>query len=371
MSTLLDQLNLNDDTVKGILNFLPYPFLVSELRGSKRQNVFVNQKFLDEIGYTCEDIPTNEEWFEMAYPDPIYREEVKEQWTSRAVQAQKLKEDSVFLRALIHTKRKGDRWYEVKSSLSGSFYLVAFIDIHDVLARDEELLNANQNKDKILSILGHDLRGPIRNLHALSSLITKTDLNSKEFIEAVKNINTRAFQALEFLDTTLVWTKSNFDKISINIENISPKILVEKILPMYSDLYEQKKINVVLEIPTAISIYSDVEILTIVIRNLIYNAIKFTPENGTIHINAEWEIGFFTLSVKDSGIGIDKNILDKITGNLSSSSSVGTQKETGFGIGLKLCKELLTQINGALEIESIPNIGTKATIKLKNNPEDY
>jgi len=366
----LDKLDLNDDTVKGILNFLPYPFLVSELRESKRQNVFVNQKFLDEIGYTCEDIPTNEEWFQMAYPDPIYREEVKDEWTNRALQAQKAKEDSVFLRALIHTKRKGDRWYEVKSSLSGSIYLVAFIDIHDVLARDEELLNANQNKDKILSILGHDLRGPIRNLHALSNLTAKTDMNPKEFIEAVKIINTRAFQALEFLDTTLVWTKSNFDKISINIENISPKILVEKILPMYSNLYESKKIKVVLDIPNAILIYSDVEILTIVIRNLIYNAIKFTPENGTIHIGSKWEIGFFTLSVKDSGIGIDKKTLDKIIENRYSSST-GTQKETGFGLGLKLCKELLTQINGALEIESVPSVGTKMTIKLKNNPEDY
>ncbi len=370
MSTLLDQLDLNDDIVKGVLNFLPYPFLVSELRESKRQNVFVNQKFLDEIGYTCEDIPTNEEWFEMAYPDPVYREEVKDEWTLRALKAQKSKEDSVTLRALVHTKRKGDRWYEVKSSLSGSIYLVAFIDIHDVLARDEELLNANQNKDKILSILGHDLRGPIRNLHTLSNFFTNTDISQKEFVEAVKNINTKAFQALEFLDTTLVWTKSNFDKISINVENISPKILVEKILPMYSSMYEHKKIKISLDIPNAIQIYSDVEILTIVIRNLIYNAIKFTPENGVIKIGAKWEIGFFTLSVKDSGIGIDKKTLDKISDN-NYSSSEGTQKETGFGLGLRLCKELLTQINGALEIESMPNAGTSMTIKLKNNPEDY
>jgi signal transduction histidine kinase len=370
VSTRLDKLNIDDETLTGVLDFLPYPFLVSEFRNSKRYNVFVNQKFLEEIGYTCEEIPTNEDWFKMAYPNPTYRQEVKEEWASRSLQAQKADEEFVFLRALIHTKMNGDRWYEVKSSVSGSSYLVSFIDIHEVLAREEELERANRNKDKILSILGHDLRSPIKNLHNLSMLALNASITKEEFLTTVARINDSAFQSLEFLDTTLLWTKSNFNKLSINIEKIAPRALVDKIMPLYRSLYEIKKITLSVDIQARIFIHSDVEILTIVIRNLISNAIKFTNESGAINISTEQGEGFFFIVVRDSGIGIDKQTLKSILENQYAPMK-GTQQEMGIGLGLKLCKELLVHINGALEIESKPSEGTTVKIKLKNNIEDY
>jgi len=366
----LDRLNIDDNTLKGVLDFLPYPFLVSELQKTKRHNIFVNQKFLDEIGYSCEEIPTNDDWFRIAYPDPVYRQEIKDEWASRTAQAQRAHEDSVFLRARIHTKTNGDRWYEVKSSISGGIYLVAFIDIHDVMAHDEDLERVNRNKDKILSILGHDLRSPLKNLHALSSLMNDSDMTKEQFLDAVKHVNTKAFQSLEFLDTTLLWTKSNFDKISINIERVFPHAIVGKILPIYRSHYESKEIKVTVDVNPTIFIHADIEILTIVIRNLVSNAIKFTHPQGTINISSEQIDNFFYLHVKDSGIGMDKATLAKISENHYASLS-GTQQEIGLGLGLKLCKELLAHINGILDMESEPNKGTTVTIKLKNNIEDY
>jgi len=135
-------------------------------------------------------------------------------------------------------------------------------------------------------------------------------------------------------------------------------------------LCESKKINVSLDITPYVYIHSDVEILTIVIRNLISNAIKFTNENGTIKISAEQIENFFFITIQDSGIGMDTRTLERISDN-NYTSTQGTQQETGLGLGLKLCKELLGHINGGLEIESELSVGTTMKIKLKNNLEDY
>lgn len=370
MNAQLDHLEIDQENLKRILNFLPYPFLVSETKFGKRNNIFVNQKFLDEIGYSCEEMPTNDDWFTVAYPDPSYRKKIKSEWNKRSAQAMEEGEDSVFLQALIHTKKSGDRWYEVKSSLSGNIHLVAFVDIHDVRAREEELEKTNQNKDRVLSVLGHDLRGPISNLQSIATLTLAGNLSREEFTSMVKTVNEKIFQSLEFLDTTLLWTKSNFDKISIHIEKLTPRALVENILPVYQSQYESKKITVKLDIPAEAYIYSDTEILTIIIRNLISNAIKFTNENGTIQISSAQQGELFVISVKDSGIGMDAKTINMIWEE-NYSSSRGTRSEKGVGLGLKLCRELLKQIGGTLDIESKKNSGTTMKVKLKNNLPDY
>lgn len=370
MNPHLDQLDIDKETLKRILDFLPYPFLLSETRSGKRHNVFVNQKFIDEIGYTVEEMPTNDDWFNVAYPDPAYRKKIKTEWNKRSVQAIDANEDSVFLQAIVHTKKYGDRWYEVKSSLSGHIHLVAFVDIHDVRAREEELEKMNQNKDKVLSVLGHDLRGPIASLQSISTLAIAENLPREEFTSMVKTLNERAFQSLEFLDTTLLWTKSNFDKISIHIEKLMPRAVVANILPVYQNQYESKKLAVSVEIPSDAYIYSDVEILTIIIRNLLSNAIKFTNENGTITFSARQDGELFVMSVKDSGIGMDQKTINMIWDD-NYSSSRGTKSEKGLGLGLKLCRELLKLIGGTLDIDSKKNGGTTMKIKLKNNLPDY
>jgi signal transduction histidine kinase len=366
----LDHLDIDKEALKRILDFLPYPFLVSETRQGKRYNVFVNQKFLDEIGYTCEEMPTNDDWFTIAYPDPAYRKKIKSEWNNRSAQAIDTGEDSVFLQAFVHTKKFGDRWYEVKSSLSGQIHLVAFVDIHEVMVREQELQRMNLNKDKVLSVLGHDLRGPITNLQSITTLMLAGNLSREEFSSMVKTVNEKVFQSMEFLDTTLLWTKSNFDKISILIEKLTPMTLVDHILPIYQNQYESKKITVTVDIPADAYIYSDSEILTIIIRNLLSNAIKFTNENGTVHISARQQDELFVLSIKDSGIGMDAKTISLIWED-NYYSSRGTRSEIGTGLGLRLCKELLKQIGGTLDIESKKNVGTTMKIKLKNNLPDY
>ena len=114
-----------------VLNFLPYPVLVSEFRNGEQHNIFVNKTFIDEIGYTCEDIPTISAWFSNAYPDFEYRNAVISDWNKLVIEAKAMNVDFITKQAQIKTKFQGEKWFEVKASLFGSVNIVAFVNIDD------------------------------------------------------------------------------------------------------------------------------------------------------------------------------------------------------------------------------------------------
>ena len=346
-----------------MLDFLPYPFLISEFRNGIYTNVYANQKFSDEIGYTLEEIPTIEDWFTKAYPEETYREKVILDWGHRAIDSRKKGLDYVLLPARIQTKKSGQQWYEVKSSIFGRYQLVAFVNINEVTSRKEELEWKRENQNKILSILGHDIRQPLLNLVSITQLATTADITQQEFIPLVKKINKKTLELVEFLESTLQWTRLNFDKINIRHEPIDIDKTLHAIMKSFADACEDKKINYSLTIDEK-QLTSDPEILTIIIRNLISNAIKFTPEGGNISIRS-WKKGnTIHISVKDSGIGMSPDRIEKILHDRYSSEA-GTKQEKGLGIGLKLCRDILKKASGKLEIVSAPGKGTEMTVSFK------
>ncbi|HEY3402799.1 MAG TPA: HAMP domain-containing sensor histidine kinase [Ohtaekwangia sp.] len=362
MSIELHNFRIDNSILQRILDFLPYPFLISEFRDGVRKNIFVNQKFVEEIGYTVDDIPTIDDWFERAYPDVSYRQEIVKGWGKRHQTARSKYDNSVSMKAIIHTKSSGDVWYEVKSSFFGRVSLVAFVNIHEITIKEQELERLNENKNRTLSILSHDLRSPITNLHSLSQLALNRHLTQQEFVTMVRNVNEKTFQVLEFLDTTLLWTRSNFDNINLRIEQVNLDSIIRSILSVYESSYQAKRIMIRQQLEHT-TLNSDPEIITIVIRNLISNAIKFTAENGSIEITAKRKESGYLIHVKDSGIGMNHEVIERIlTDNYTSRN--GTQQEKGLGIGLKLCRELLKKINGQLEIKSMPGQGTLMSIVL-------
>ena len=149
MSILLDKFRIDNKILQRILDFLPYPFLVAEFRNGTHTNIYVNHKFREEIGFTISEIPTIDDWFDKAYPDPVYREEVMKSWGMLYQVAQRKRNDSVTMKANIHTRDRGNKWFEVKSSIFGRVQLVAFIDIHEVILKEKELSQLNENKNKI------------------------------------------------------------------------------------------------------------------------------------------------------------------------------------------------------------------------------
>lgn len=334
-----------------VLDFLPYPFILSERGEHAQRNVFHNQKFIEEIGYTTEDTPTIDDWFLKAYPDSAYRKEIKEEWARRETAAKKAGEDFIMMKARVTTKNKGDIWYEVKSSVHGPLYFVAFINIHDEIIQKQELQRLNENKNRILSILSHDLRSPVNNLHTTLKLITAGSVTETEKSAVLKKLESQVFQLSEFLDTTLHWTKANFTDVITVQQIIDVKKIATSILNLYNASWTNKNIQTRISITNRTGAYGDPEVFSIVFRNLISNAIKFTPVGGSIHVYDSYRDEKYVLAVENTGAGMSPEKIAKIL-DKNYLSETGTQGEKGLGLGLKLCLQLLEKNNGTLEVES-------------------
>lgn len=360
MKADLYQLVKDKARIETILDFLPYPFVIAEFRFGTYRLIYLNKKFTEEIGYSLEEIPTIEEWFERAYPDAKYRSEVIAAWSKILDDAKRRGEDSALLQVIIHTKINGDKWYEVKASYSGPLQLVAFVCLEEARAKEKELTRLNENKNRTLSILAHDLRVPITNLQSLTNLLLTEKLSQPEFFSQASQLHTKSTQVLEFIDTTLYWTKANFDALQLKREEVQLTEIIHKILSLYEGAYKAKQLQIALHV-NGENVYADSEVLTILLRNLISNAIKFTPDGGTITIQLNREKKSFRISVRDTGVGMNQSVIEKIR-NDTYSSTHGTREEKGLGIGLKLCHQLVKKINGEITIESDPGKGTEVNL---------
>ena len=334
-----------------VLNFLPYPVLVSEFRDGEHHNIFVNKNFIDEIGYTCEDIPTISAWFINAYPDLEYRNSVISDWNKLVIEAKAMNIDFITKQAQIKTKFQGEKWFEVKASLFGSINIVAFVNIDDEIRRERKLELLNEHKDRTLSILSHDLRSPLASLHSVLQLLANNALNESEKSVLLAKLTRQVFQMMEFLDTTLQWAKINFSDQKPVHEAVNLRSIVDNILDLYSNSIEEKKQTVQVTIKLENPPFGDPEIFSILLRNLISNAIKFTPVEGNIALTAKQRQNACIVEVENSGLTINSATIEGIL-NKEYNSERGTLSEKGLGVGLRLCLQLLEGMNGKMEIEA-------------------
>lgn len=363
METVNTLPGLSDVAMKNLLNLLPLPFLVSDWRDEHRQNLFVNEAFMAEIGYSCDDIPTLDDWFLKAYPDQAYREKVIAEWTELSRSGQQDLNGKTVMKACIHTLTKGEQWYEIKSSIGGSLNLVAFTNVHEEIMKEKELERMNENKNRILSILSHDLRSPLNNLQSLISLSAIGALTREEYDQCLKSLSMSTFNLLEVLDTTLQWTRTNFDGIKPTIAPVNLSAVIQKIASLYEKSYQDKGIKLGLHLG-AEDVVTDPDIIPIVIRNVLSNAIKFTG-GGNIIISTYRDGKTTNIAVKDSGTGMTASQVKSVL-NGQYKSTEGTQQEKGAGLGLRLSKDLLAKINAHLEMESHSGEGT--TVRIVLNP---
>lgn len=350
-------LNVSRIELHGVADFLPYPFIIAEVIDNVHHNTYLNEKFLEEIGYSLEEIPTIEAWYEKAYPDSDYMNKVITDWDNEQLLSQQKGKVFVKNKSYVTCKNGAKRWYEVKASVINKIHVVAFIDLDKEIKFQEELKNINANNDRMLSILGHDLRSPVANLMTISSMAKNTDISNSEFISLIGMVNDQSNQVLELLDNTFHWAKLNFNSIKLDVEIINFDQLLKSILAIYKSSYENKNIAIAVDVSQLKTIIADVEVVTIIIRNLLSNAIKFTPQNGQISIESTEN----ELIIKDNGIGMSPETIQDILHN-NNFSRKGTDNEKGTGIGLQLVVNLAEKCNCKLSIESQENMGTTMRI---------
>jgi len=250
----------------------------------------------------------------------------------------------------------------------GAIYLK---NIYDELKAKSNIINEqngvleanNLVKDKLFSVISHDLRSPITQVIGLLDLLDAGEMTLKEMAELTPAVKSSISNTLQLLDNLLVWSKDQLQGFQLNREAFNLYQLATENIAALNSIIQQKQLIIDNDILPDVVINADREMIQIVLRNLISNAIKFTNPRGSICISSRIEDGYTIICVADTGIGIKEPDQDKIF-SFTSHTTLGTANEKGTGIGLKICKDFIELNNGRIWVESKEGVGSTFCIAI-------
>lgn len=241
-------------------------------------------------------------------------------------------------------------------------------DITKIKEQEKELRDLNATKDKLFSIISHDLRNPFSAILGFSRLALKNIQKGK--YDPVQKYCTQIYESANqsyiLLNNLLEWSRIQTGKIEFNPEEIRLTDTMQKIKDLFQTNLEEKNISLTSSISDDMKVFADEFMIETILRNLISNAIKFTPRGGAIKVIAHQGHQDVHISVADNGVGIPRENREKLFQIESSFSTSGTTKEKGTGLGLILCKEFVEEHQGKLTIESQQDEGTTVSFNLPN-----
>lgn len=227
--------------------------------------------------------------------------------------------------------------------------------------RSKELIETSLIKDKLLSIIAHDVITPINSLKGIIMLFNKQALEIKEFRSLVKTVEEQLNSASTLIESILSWSKIQIGGYTGKNDCFNLKELIEDNIQLLDSVSSKKAIHFQYSIGSVIVCW-DKPILNMVLRNLLANAIKFSHYGGQVNIYIKNQGSDITIGVRDYGVGMDDEFMDIIIQSQKVVSKPGTTGEQGNGIGLSLCKEYLTKVGGKLICSSKLNEGTEFLI---------
>ncbi len=233
---------------------------------------------------------------------------------------------------------------------------------------EAQLKEINITKDKFFSIIAHDLKSPFNAILGFSEILLNThkEYDDEKREEMINIVNSSAVRAFELLENLLTWSRSQSGGIQYSPEKLHLKILLIETIYNQEGQANKKNIKIIETINEEELIFVDKNMIETVLRNLISNAIKFTQKNGKIVILSKRQpnSNFLEISVTDTGVGISKGKIDNLFRIDKNTSTKGTAKETGTGLGLILCKEFVEQHNGKIWVESEEGKGSRFTFSI-------
>ncbi|WP_350286062.1 tetratricopeptide repeat-containing sensor histidine kinase [uncultured Croceitalea sp.] len=237
--------------------------------------------------------------------------------------------------------------------------------------RQTELNEINNTKDKLFSIIGHDLKGPIGALQSVLKLFTSKEIGEEDFLGFVPKLKTDVDYTLFTLNNLLTWGYSQMNGTKTRPKVTSLSILVDNSVNLLSEVAASKSIKIVKRLPENLSCYVDEDQIDLVIRNLISNAIKFTPKNGLITVGAQADENYWKVIVNDTGVGMDDRTIAELFSDNTNTTTYGTNNEKGTGLGLSLCREMITNNRGKIWVESTPKKGSTFYFTLPKVQKKY
>jgi signal transduction histidine kinase len=288
------------------------------------------------------------------------------------------------LRNILQYSTNGGTQYRHRHKNGGWVYLEAFgtnqidnpaiqsvvLNVRDITERknaeqalkesEARLARLNATKDRLFSIIGHDLRGPFNSIVGFSDLLLN-QIEDKDF-EGIERfariIRDSSYRAMDLLANLLEWSRAQSGKIEFNPEYAELVTVIDEVVALLNDSAQQKSITISRNLPHHLPVWADKDMVHTILRNLISNGIKFSNPGGNIIIHAEQVADRLTISVADDGVGMGEKVLDKLFRIEKSHSTMGTLKEKGTGLGLLLCKDFVEIHGGRIWAESIEGKGS-------------
>lgn len=232
----------------------------------------------------------------------------------------------------------------------------------------ESIINT---REKLFSIISHDIRSPFNGLLGFIDLLDKKydEYDSAKTKKIISLINISSNRIFDLVDKLLVWSKANRHGFNLNLKPVNLYSIIQNSIEIFNESIIEKNIIIKNEIPNSLYVQSDEFMLSTIIRNLLSNAIKYSEIDGQVIIKCNeektTEEGVVNIGIEDTGIGIEESIITKILESDIVDSKEGTNNEKGTGLGLSICKEFIGLHGFSLNINSKPGIGTAVDFNLK------
>ena len=232
-------------------------------------------------------------------------------------------------------------------------------------AQKRDLEIANSTKDRIFSIISHDLRSPISSLQGFFSAIELFDL-PPTLKTAFADVEAQLASSASLLENLLNWSKSQIQNKDPEYQEFKVRDLVEDSVRLLKQVASKKEIKLVNSVSDEAILKSDKRMVDIVVRNIIQNAVKFTPAGGEVEINFDHGSTSSHISIRDTGVGMSPEKVEELFDITKNRSTLGTAEEKGTGLGLILCKQLLEKLGGQLGVDSKPGQGSIFKLNFTN-----
>ncbi len=236
----------------------------------------------------------------------------------------------------------------------------------EIHAQAQQLGDLNVTKDKLFSIISHDVRGPLASLRGLINLVFRGQLSQQEFIDTSVKLRQNLDSVQEDLDNLLHWAQSQLNGLQMNFEVLKIRTIIDDKITLFNEAVTRKNITIINDVPANLEVLGDRNHLSLIIRNLLANAIKFNPRGGLIRIQEKIVGDRVEISITDSGVGIQSGDLTKLFNAQTHFSNPGTDQEKGVGLGLLLTKEFIEKSGGSIWVTSEVGKGSTFTFTTKH-----
>jgi signal transduction histidine kinase len=293
--------------------------------------------------------------------------------TNEYSQLLQLREKEEMIEKLMEQTQKSAEDIAITKSILEEALFEKNLLLYELSETKEKLEQSIRDKDKLFSIIAHDLKSPFSGFLGIAEMLS-TDIESlskEELVELAKMLKESAENVYKLIENLLEWSRVQRGMIQFNPEMYNLRSIAEQVKTLQTVNLEKKEIEFLNKLPDDLEVFVDFNMIYTVLRNLISNAIKFTPRGGKVIVNAESSENNVKVSVKDTGIGIPSAMIPELFKVGAKTSRPGTEGEASTGLGLILCKEYIEKHNGTIWVESEEGKGTTFFFTLPRNSFDH